>query len=70
MLMQSIDPDEAACHEPSHQDLHSLPFYFSALKLLFQQWYCPNTKIKKKAEMHANISERSIREVSRAYYPI
>ena len=22
----SVDPDETACHEPSHQELHCLPF--------------------------------------------
>ena len=25
-ILQSVDPDETAHHEPSHQDLHCLPF--------------------------------------------
>ena len=26
--MNCVDPDEMACQEPSHQDLHCLPFCF------------------------------------------
>ena len=27
-FLQTVDPDETADHEPSHQDLHCLPFSF------------------------------------------
>ena len=29
----SVDPDETACNEPSHQDLHCLPFCFFGVLL-------------------------------------
>ena len=39
----SVDPDETACNEPSHQDLHCLPFCFLVFYLHphLQQWTCP-----------------------------
>ena len=30
-FVNSVDPDETAHNEPSHQDLHCLPFYYLLL---------------------------------------
>ena len=40
----SVDPDETAHNEPSHQDLHCLPSFW-------QQWIRPNV------EMEESVSE-------------
>ena len=43
----SVDPDETARNEPSHQDLHCLPFGFGFLITPHpQQWICPKSKIE------------------------
>ena len=45
----SVDPDETARYEPSHQDLHC----FTILCFIFElysdllQWTCPNSKVEK-----------------------
>ena len=42
----SVDPDETARHEPSHQSLHCLQFCYWCMtkkKNYLQQWMCPNS---------------------------
>ena len=41
----SVDPDETARNEPSHQELHCFPFCLHR-NTYFQQWTCPNSKME------------------------
>ena len=45
-LADSADPDETARHELSHLDIHGLPLFHIRLKLFFQQWTAPNSKME------------------------
>ena len=52
----SVDPDETARHEPSHQDLQCLSFFFFRFltetpvyisgQVQFQEWKCPLQKLR------------------------
>ena len=46
-FVNSVEPDETALDEQSHQALHCLPFcYWFLTENLLQQWLCPNSEME------------------------